>query len=117
MSQHIAIVGSRGYPDLDAVARFVADLPDETIVVTGGARGVDEVAEQAARARGFDVRVFKPNYELYKENPKIAPLKRNLLIAARCDRLIAFWDGASRGTAHVVNVAKKLGREVQIIRP
>ena len=44
----VAIVGSREYSDIDAIVEYVNSLPADTIVVTGGARGVDQIAEAAA---------------------------------------------------------------------
>ncbi len=54
MTGRIAIVGSRGLPRPDLIEAFVASLPAGTVVVSGGARGVDTVAEQAARERVND---------------------------------------------------------------
>lgn len=47
----VGIVGSRDFRDLDAVGRFIVALPPTTVVVTGGARGVDATAEEIARRR------------------------------------------------------------------
>ena len=60
---HVAIVGSREYPDLDLVRRKVKALavkyPD-CIVVSGGCRGVDQVAERAALDNGLNVLSYRP---------------------------------------------------------
>lgn len=48
----VAVVGSREFTRLDWVTRFVSSLKDGTIVVSGGARGVDTAAkEEALRQR------------------------------------------------------------------
>lgn len=47
----VGIVGSRDFPRLGWVEKFVEQLRDETVVVSGGARGVDKAAADAARAR------------------------------------------------------------------
>lgn len=54
----VAIVGSREFPKLMWVATFVAKLKAGTIVVSGGARGVDRAAEVATQLR--DDLHFKP---------------------------------------------------------
>lgn len=52
----LAIVGSRDFPKLSAVRRFVLALPDGTVVVSGHGRGVDQMAEHTARfERGLEV--------------------------------------------------------------
>jgi hypothetical protein len=52
---HVAVVGSREFPRLDAVEKFVGKLKPGTTVVSGGARGVDQAAATAARKRGLPV--------------------------------------------------------------
>jgi hypothetical protein len=49
----VAVVGSREFPKrkLEWVTKFVNNLLPETIVVSGGARGVDTAAEEAAVQR------------------------------------------------------------------
>src|SRR5438876_1013034 len=106
----LSIVGSRDYPDLDLVKRFVAELPAGTVVVTGGARGVDRAAEEAAKARGLEVVVLRPNWKLGKG----AGLAGNQKIVAEADEVVAFWDGKSRGTSHAIAAAAKAGRRVRV---
>lgn len=55
----IAIVGSRGFSDLERVTQFVASLPEGYIVVSGGAPGVDRAAENAAVSQGRSVRSYR----------------------------------------------------------
>ena len=59
----IGIVGSRRRTDRGAVEAFIAELTPETVVVTGGAEGPDQWAEEAARARGLVVAVHKPDLD------------------------------------------------------
>ena len=49
----VGIVGSRDFPDLKWVEKFVYELQPRTVVVSGGARGVDKAAEDAARDSGL----------------------------------------------------------------
>lgn len=46
---------------------------------------------------------------------RAAPHVRNRTIARNCDRLVAFWDGQSRGTISTVEMARRLGKPVQVI--
>ena len=111
---YIAIVGSRGFKHLDLVERFVRELPDGTVIISGGAEGPDTVAVEAAQARGLpEPIVIRPDYDKYP--PKVAPHVRNSEIAKRCAHMVAFWNGSSHGTASVVEKAKRLGRTTKII--
>ena len=112
--ERVAIVGPRDYSDLARVAEVVAALPLGTVVVTGGARGVDRAAEAAARRAGLEVELWLPDY---RRSGRAAPLKRNETIAERCTRMIAFHDGTSRGTAHAIACARRCGRRVQVLPP
>jgi len=110
----IAIVGSRRYPKLDQVRRFVRGLALGTVVVSGGADGVDEVAAEEARAAGLVVVLFLPDYALHGRR---APLVRNDEIVAACDGLVAFWDGESNGTRYAFTAASRAGKLIEVIRP
>ena len=107
----IAIVGSRDYPNLAAVADFVRRLPKDTCVVSGGARGVDKVAEEHARACGLQVKVFPAKWAV---EGRAAGFNRNIEIVKASDIVMAFWDGKSKGTAHTIRLAKQLGKELYI---
>jgi len=109
----IAIVGSREYLDLDQVRDYVRLLPDDTVVVTGGARGVDEAAELAARSRGLKVIIHEPEWAKYG---KAAGPMRNKQVVDDCDRLVAFWDGASTGAKDAISKAAKQGKLEKVFR-
>lgn len=109
----VAIVGSRGYSDLNAVIEYVAELPTDTVVITGGARGVDLTAETAARKRGLEVVVHLADWE---NLGKAAGPIRNQKVVDDCDKLTAFWDGTSPGTKGVISLASKAGKLEKVFR-
>lgn len=118
MGEVVAIVGSRQWRDglvvRLAVRAYVEGLPYGDTIVTGGAAGVDFWAEAEADAQGIAVEVIRPDYAAHG---KRAPLVRNAEIARRCTRMVAFWNGRSRGTAHAIAQAVRLGRPVEIENP
>lgn len=107
----VAIVGSRDFKDLDLVRRFVEGLDDGSIVVSGGARGVDAVAVRSALACGFTVQVFKADWE---RHGRAAGVIRNEQIVRVSDRVAAFWDGKSKGTHDTIKKAQKAGKQVVV---
>jgi predicted Rossmann fold nucleotide-binding protein DprA/Smf involved in DNA uptake len=112
--ERVAIVGSRDYPHKAAVCQFVHDLHHDTVVVSGGARGPDTWAQRTAVARGMLVVVYPANWSRYG---KVAGLLRNELIVAEADRIVAFWDGKSRGTKHTIDLANSKGKRVEVYCP
>jgi len=98
---------------LGDVIEAVAALPPGTTVVSGGARGVDRTAwETATKSMHLRTEVISPDYA--KHGPKLAPLIRNREIAERCDRMIAFWNPPSGGTANAIAWAVALGKPVEV---
>lgn len=111
---NVAIVGSRTYPDLDLVREYVAELPEGTVVISGGARGVDSVAEQAARKRGLETLVVYPDWKTYG---KSAGMRRNITIVDSADLIVAFWNRESKGTKHTIAYAEKKLKPVIVVPP
>jgi NAD(P)-dependent dehydrogenase (short-subunit alcohol dehydrogenase family) len=108
----IGIVGSRHFPDLERVARYVRDLPAGDSVVTGSASGVDAAVARAARERGLPVRVLGASFEEARDAGVAAT--RNQRLVDLCDVLVAFWDGSSSGTRRTVERALDSGKEVHV---
>ena len=108
----IAIIGSRKFHNLTAVKELVNALPIDTIVVSGGALGVDQVAETAALERQMQVKIFLPDWKTFGLR---AGAIRNAQIVEEADEVIAFWDEKSKGTAITIDLARKAGKIVKII--
>ena len=104
----IAIIGSRNVTVAD-VGRYVSE-GDE--IVSGGAKGVDSCASEYARENGLKLTVFLPQYERYG---RAAPIIRNKEIVDYADKVIAFWNGSSKGTLSVIKYAEKTGKPCEIV--
>lgn len=105
----LLIVGSRSITDFD-ISTFIPD--DVELIISGGARGIDTLAEQYADKMKISKLVLRPDYKKYKRG---APLKRNEEMVDLCDKVLVFWDGVSRGTKHTIDYASKVGKDVEII--
>ncbi len=112
----VGIVGSRNFSDYPKFKQLVVQWlkkngikPENLIVVSGGAKGVDKLAERFALEETKNKPIiFLPQYSLFsaKEQRK-APLARNQQIVNESERIIAFPTKDSTGTYHTINLAKK----------
>lgn len=108
----IGIVGSRRV-DEQVKIEILRHIPEGTTeIVSGGADGVDTYASELAELLHIPLKVFLPDYEKYG---KKAPLMRNLDIIRYADEILAFWDGHSAGTRHVISACLKEEKSVHLI--
>jgi cell division ATPase FtsA len=125
LPQAIGVVGSREFPDLALIADFIRALPGDVEIVSGGARGVDRIAERVARSLRRDVRIFAPQVpegtdSESKEGRKVvvgALFARNDQIVSYSGEIVAFWDGHSTGTQHTIAGAVKRGKRTRVYLP
>lgn len=108
----VAIVGSRRFAEIGRVTEYVNSLPPRTAILTGSAGGVDAAATKAARSKGIPVQVLPASFEEMSDAGRAAIRNQKLIDA--CDVLVAFWDGASRGTRATVDRALDSGKEVHV---
>lgn len=112
----IAIVGSRDGLPWARVSDAIRDLvrrPDVTSVVSGGALGVDRLAESLALAAGKHVVAIRPDWQRFG---KSAGYRRNVEIVAQADEVYAFWNGTSKGTKHSIDIANKMRKPVYVVQ-
>ena len=81
-------------------------------ILSGGAAGIDSLAEQFADTHKLSKIILRPQYSLYG---KAAPLRRNEELVRIADEILVVWDGKSRGTLHTIKYAKKKGKSLKII--
>lgn len=113
----VIVAGSRDFENyelLKAKMDYLLSDTDEPIqIVCGLARGADRLGQRYARERGFEIRYFPANWDAYG---KRAGYLRNEQMAQNADALAAFWDGKSRGTKHMIDLAKQYGLKIRIIK-
>ena len=83
-----------------------------TEIVSGGARGADRCGEWVAKFYSVPVKQFIPKWD---ELGKRAGFVRNAEMAEYADALLAFWDGSSKGTKHMIDIATKAGLKVKVV--
>ncbi len=82
------------------------------VIVSGTARGADTLGERYAQERGYSIEQYPADWE---HAGKAAGFIRNAQMASVADALIAFWDGQSRGTAHMIELARKHELQVRVV--
>ena len=108
------IAGCRDIDDWGIVQKAIEDSgfgPGTTEVVSGGAQGVDASGEGIAELHGIPVKRFPADW---KKHGKSAGPIRNREMAKYADRLIAVWDGKSRGTKNMIDEMQALGKPVYV---
>jgi hypothetical protein len=107
----VAIVGSRTFTNYDLLCETLAS-ENITHIISGGAVGADQLAEKYAADNNIPITIYKAEWALYG---KSAGFKRNITIVDASDKIIAFWDGKSKGTEHTITNAKSKGKIVKIV--
>ena len=111
----VIIAGSREFNDYDLLKKtmdnVLANVRDDITMVCGQARGADTLGEQYAKERGYAVQYFPADWNRYG---KVAGYIRNTVMAKNADALVAFWDGQSSGTRHMIQTAQSLGLKVRV---
>jgi hypothetical protein len=112
----VIIAGSRNFNDLalltekcDKILSGQTDIE----IVSGTARGADKTGEAYAFSRGYNVRAFPANWD---KHGKSAGYIRNKEMAQYADALIAFWDGKSKGTKHMIDLATSEGLVIKVVK-
>ena len=124
----IIVAGSRGFYDYqllsDTLMDYLAEMDDKDIVdnpsqvkfISGTCRGADVLGEQFAYTYEYEVIRFPADWDHYG---KSAGYRRNAEMAKYASEaygvLIAFWDGQSRGTKHMIDLAKRYGLELHVV--
>ncbi len=119
---NIIVAGSRAFEDYALVEQtlgaYIRDY-ENTAVISGTARGADRLGERFAKEHGMKLILCPADWDRYG---RAAGYRRNeqmaILSKSNGDEgvLFAFWDGVSRGTGHMIDLARKHGLEVHIVR-
>ena len=111
----VIIAGGRNFDDFDKLRQVCDEFLKDQInieIVSGAYKGADLLGERYAAERHHPIKQFPANWRRYG---KSAGLKRNTEMADYADALIAFWDGESKGTKHMIELATLAGLKVKVL--
>lgn len=120
--RYLLVVGSRGFHNYTLLSIYLDKCINnnkDICIVSGGAKGADELAKQYALRNKLEYKEFKADWDKYG---KSAGYRRNeemhkfISENERERKVIAFWDGKSKGTQHNFELAKKYKNEIFIVR-
>lgn len=107
----VAVVGSRSVNNYDVV-KAILNQYTFTQIISGGAKGVDTLAEQYSIEHNLiNPLVILPDWKQYNRG---AGAVRNREIVDLSDFVIAIWDGRSKGSLISINHAKKNDKPVYV---
>lgn len=103
---NIVIAGGRDFNNSKIIYNCLdqCNIREGDIILSGHASGVDTIGEQYAAEHNLQLRLFPA---AWKKLGRAAGPIRNEEMAKIADRVIAFWDGESRGTKSMIALAKK----------
>ena len=101
----VLVCGGRDYTARTQVARQLASLPDDTVIITGGARGADYLAWSEAKRLGLAQEVYQADWDAYGK--KAGMIRNQEMLDSGIDLVLAFPGG--RGTADMVRRARAAG--------
>tara|TARA_E500000305_G_scaffold107369_1_gene107278 strand:+ start:52 stop:411 length:360 start_codon:yes stop_codon:yes gene_type:complete len=118
MSFDLVVAGSRDFMHYDLLEKTLDKLlvnrVDEGVrIISGTARGADELGQMYADKKGYDVILKPAKWNLHGRS---AGYKRNVEMADIADAVICFWDGRSRGTKHMIDISESKDIPLRVIR-
>jgi YspA, cpYpsA-related SLOG family len=121
MKHHIKVIiaGSRQFNNFEFMKSKLNPMfenIENCEIISGTANGADKMGEEYAKYKGYDIKQMPADWS----KGKSAGYKRNVEMAEYAltgdqARLIVFWDGVSRGTQHMINIAKERNIKTKVI--
>lgn len=123
MKKSIMIVGTRTYEDYKAFKKQVdewlnynVNLNEDIIeIASGGARGVDSLAEKLANEENFLLKIFSADWNKYGKSA--GPIRNRQMVEYIKEKdgvCLIFWDGQSRGTKNDIDLCNEYGVKYKV---
>lgn len=116
-SFRVIIAGTRHFNDYKMLSAYCDKVlsnkaqTHEIIVLSGHCYGTDLLGERYARERKYSCEIYAAEWSKFGLS---AGHRRNRQMAEVADALIAFWDGESRGTKGMIEIAEGKGLMIRV---
>ena len=112
----VLVCGDRNWSEEAPIRRELEKLPSGTMIIHGAARGADTLAEKVARDLGLPFMFFPAQWELFGK--AAGPIRNMKMLACDPDLVMAFHKDidASKGTKHMVGIAKARGIKTEVFK-
>lgn len=114
----VIVAGGRDFNDYDLMVKKLAKIlanklqTHKVIIISGTANGADKLGEKFAHQLGLDIERYPAQWDKYG---KSAGYRRNADMANVADACVVFWDGESRGSKHMIDIAEKQGLPLRMV--
>ncbi len=110
----VIVCGDRNWLGWAAIERELERLPAGTTIIHGAARGADTIASVLGVRMGFHVKVYPAQWEQFGR--AAGAIRNKWMLDAGPDLVLAFHSDIrqSKGTANMIEIAKKAGVEVKL---
>ena len=115
----LIVAGGRNFVNTQVMITVLMDLVEKGKIdpnpelVCGMARGADMLAYSLWANHNMKIHTFPADW---KTHPRSAGYIRNAEMGNFADVLVAFWDGKSRGTKHMIDIMQRLNKPVYVVR-
>lgn len=120
----LLVSGSRTITNYKLVEKAIFDIHFQdsfnppgkiTRIIAGEAQGVDQLAKQMAHRHSFPYTGYPARWEQYGKRAGYIRNKQ-MLEEGKPDMVLAIWDGISRGTKNMIELAQQVGIETRVVR-
>lgn len=119
----LIIAGGRNFNDIRLMFKSIKDYcrqrnlsPSDIQFVSGGAEGADKLGEFIANHFGSDLKRYEARWD---EFGQMAGFMRNEQMAQYTSEMkggcIVFWDGVSKGSKHMIKIAKEYNIDCKVV--
>lgn len=111
----ILVCGSRHWTNRETIKSFLSLLPDDTVIINGGAPGADTLAKEEALKLGL--KVITEYAEWSKYGDAAGPIRNQRMLDEDPDLVAAFHNDIknSRGTRDMISRARRAGKQTLLI--
>lgn len=114
----VVVAGGRDFTNYNLLKEKVDNilsqkkLTHKILILSGKSIGADCLGEIYALENNLEILSYPADWDKFG---KKAGVKRNAEMINDADALIAFWNGNSRGTKYMIDIATKKGKMIRVI--